>query len=477
MSLNFFETTIKLRLDKSSNFGPRIGLILSAVLTIVSILAFFAFGIDIILKEKPAIVTNTIFNQNRNYELPKNFTSFGFFFQGKAVSDFSRYFQVYALHQDANPDYLNDKSNPNLTGHINNTIYPMEKCSLDDIAPEIQELAVDGPVTERLCWPKQFPTIMRNSWGEANGAFPQLVIAVCKNTTDNNNFCASNQEITSMYSAVTFNLFFWDTYIDGYDWGNPGKVVVYKFFSNFAADSFRRTVFNMRMKSFTTDEGWIIQSNRNQNYISFDSVDTTVVARNRPEILNLIFGIYRYQDSYFRKYIKIQEVFAYIGGFFSLFYKLLLLAYNYLTEPDILANFWTKIRSNKKQIKAQVQLKDAHMVALPDNSKVFESGINNYINPNNKQDIVPNPKVVLPSKLQLSFCQKVFRSRGPNSKFYSQIENLWKTILSVDNIGNMYLRLNKLEYGTLSEDQYVSLDQIKKIYPRDHELRDIEFVD
>lgn len=203
--VNLFTTTYKLKLDKKEGYDSPIGVIFSVILCGLSVLAFIAFGIDIFNKEKPSIVNNTVFNLDRNYKIPTNFTSFGFFHKGTARSDFSRYLNVWAKHEDANPAYKKELIN----SHINVTKVPLVKCKAEDISPEIAALAVDGPLTDRLCWPKEFPTIMRNSYGEANGAFPMILITICQNSTANNNFCYPEEKIINEFQYMSFNIFFW----------------------------------------------------------------------------------------------------------------------------------------------------------------------------------------------------------------------------------------------------------------------------
>lgn len=467
--VNLFSTTYKLKLDKKEGFYSPLGILFSFILCGLSVLAFFAFGIDIIRKEKPNIVNNTIFNLDRNFKIPTNFTSFGFFHKGVATSDFSRYLTLWAKHEDADPAYKKDL----ITTHINVTKMPLEKCKLEDISPEIAALAVDGPITDRLCWPKKFPTIMRNSYGEANGAFPEVLITICQNSTANNNFCYPEAQILNDFQYMSFNIFFWDSYIDGYDWNDPGKKVVYKFFNNMGSFFFKRIVFNMKMKSFTTDEGWIIQSDREQNYFSLESVDVTFALRDDEELLHIVFSIYRYKDYYKRKYIKIQEVLAYIGGFISLFYNFLSAIYNYFIFPDVLSLFWDKIR-NRPEKTLKDERKQFDVIPFNPDLQINKGTPADKVNASciSFSPVLRGPplndkfgesSVFFRQKLEFGCCKKLFRKNLSNDKnnLYHYVQELWNSSVSIETLGKLSLSMNRIEM-LLDSSDYSSQFEVRQ---------------
>lgn len=252
-----------------------------------------------------------------------------------------------------------------------------------------------------------------------------------------------------------------DSYIDGYDWAEPGKTVVYKFFNNMGSDFFKRIVFNMKMKSFTTDEGWIIQSDRVQNYFSLESTDVSLAKRDDPELLHIVFSIFRYKDFYRRKYIKIQEVLAYIGGFISLFYNILSTFYNYIIFPDVLSLFWDKIQDHSKnngliddrshlnliQFKPDISVSKCAPI---DKDKVNASdfSVSAIKGSHSQLSRIPDHKTLgLDSKLKFGCFKKLFRRYLTNDKssLYVYVQDLWNTAVSIETLGKFSISMKKFD--------------------------------
>ena len=159
---------------------------------------------------------------------------------------------------------------------------------------------------------------------EQSGQYIILYMRTCVNSTENNNYCYTKNEIDN---ALTNSIFYFSYLvgsisIDHYNKSEPVKPSVYTQDNRMSYTS--RSDLNIFWKPvlYKTDKGWLFEKNSKKNYFQIDenSFRQTMVTDKQKYSVNnsfskTLFGLhYSTIDNYKRSYPKIQSVIANCSG-------------------------------------------------------------------------------------------------------------------------------------------------------------------
>ena len=145
---------------------------------------------------------------------------------------------------------------------------------------------------------------------------------ICKNTTANSNNCYSSDYIRkSLPSIFNFQYIMFDSYMDGYNYTEPEIRVINAGLAKININSNTRLFIWFKNIQYHTDTGWIFEDLRSQNYTGVDRIYSEVYpTTNTTTFFSHIISLSAFTDIYTRRYLKIQDAIARIGGFISCFY-------------------------------------------------------------------------------------------------------------------------------------------------------------
>ena len=153
-------------------------------------------------------------------------------------------------------------------------------------------------------------------------SFINIILNICKNSTENKNApCKTRAAIDTILSSVYLNLIYLEHKIDHNNFNDPGYFTISTEILSFSATIYKRYNFFYSLIEYETDEGFVFPQNLITTYFKKQRIDVSVDLRVQVTG-NVKFGqiclfLSKDQTNYFRKYIKVQDVIASIGGVLS----------------------------------------------------------------------------------------------------------------------------------------------------------------
>ena len=301
-TLDLFRRPLYLRIEKQEMTATKFGLLLS--FAIYGILIYFMFKSDCFLKEKPKIITQ-ITNLPSSPTITFNDRPFAFAIQdatGRIYEDPSIFsFNVSMITRNTTNSGIQISDQPIECHQCNN---------------ETDDQTLNG----FHCLNNRELTI----FGDDDNFFSQffqISINKCKNSTFNNNFCKSQDEINDFFLSKNLNLFYKNTVFQLQNYETP---IIQKFTSNlYKLDpKLNRNIIYLFQKALLITEGSTLFSpQESQETWVFDSEKTEIgfSTSNNDPILVLIVKCSNKMLKQQRSYQTLAEALAILGGLFSFF--------------------------------------------------------------------------------------------------------------------------------------------------------------
>lgn len=155
---------------------------------------------------------------------------------------------------------------------------------------------------------------LQGYWDEKITQFIEIKVNKCNNQTMNNT-CKSNEEIEQFFKEEKyFSIFYTDNMIDINNYEKPiQRLYKNKYFLMDGRIS-KKITFYFKKVDFFNDDGVIYSNDQTQNSFLFGNFEVDYVSENSEWIANLL--LYTSSETYVvkRRYQKIQEVIANLGG-------------------------------------------------------------------------------------------------------------------------------------------------------------------
>ena len=333
-NFDFLGPKVKLMVKGEHRLRTVAGGSMSITLIFTTLLAIFGFGRDIFEKEHPQIV----FNKVRNIEPTFNFTGdtlfmFSLFdlYNNKILQN-ERKFNIYFVVQD------NDPLRATGAGSLIQTFYPIDKCDQTRYSDALKPYLLQN-ITDYWCFPKNTSLQLKGSFLNGADVHIKLNVDICLNTTANNNSCLPPDQIRSSLGIFNFQYIMFDTYMDG-QLNFPGTGIIQSGVSKTSINSFQRLTFWLKQTEYFTDNGWLLQDTRIDNYVGIDRIGSELfLQENTTTFFSHIISLSNLKDQYYRSYIKAQAIMSFVGGFLTFIKFILICTNNYLAQPFLMNSF------------------------------------------------------------------------------------------------------------------------------------------
>jgi len=316
----------KFLIEGKEKFTTMISGILSILIYILAALACFFFGRELYLKRDPiVIVSNSFDNSPRDFNLTKEKFAFFIGIQNSessyqiderifSVNFISRKF-IKKTDEKGNVDYdmdlkMNKMETCNLTKHFNNFQHLFKDQELNKL------YCLDNDAIKDLS--------LQGTWGDPVFQLFQIQVTSCKNSTEDNNtnniqnpICASKAEIDEKLKGGFFVVNYVDSIFEPKNYTHPQKYVRRNFYTSMSNKFFKELSFYMKNIDYLTESGFILDQQTNDYFLQLDYSYEIYDFRESNEFFFCNFRLSYNRDIYYRKYIKIQDVIAQVGGFFK----------------------------------------------------------------------------------------------------------------------------------------------------------------
>jgi hypothetical protein len=310
-NIDLFGRDLKFEEDGAQSFHTNTGAFLTLLLFVLVIVLGVLFGREIYERKLPVVLLSTEIVENPDIALSD--IPFMFYFidsAGKQFDDAEKYFQVVVSYVHYS------KTNVVNSSYIEGFV----PCDPDKFTmhKEYIRIAVeDGKNTGAIpyCVNHNDTYTVKNKLGSKNSDSLLVSINVCsdKNKCEEDAFRQTRgsivliKYINSFFSPKNYTnpvYYFEDTHANV-----VGQGVAY------------RNIFQLSMDLFDSDNGWILENNVKQNAIKISSIKQEGTPPEQDvNLIIFVFETNNKREYVTRSYMKVQELFAKIGGLFNAFY-------------------------------------------------------------------------------------------------------------------------------------------------------------
>jgi hypothetical protein len=411
LSLDFLGPEVQFNIKNHRIYKTKSGGIASLFLLGVAVLAFLGFGRDIFEKKQPRVTFNRITDDQDIQQ--KNLTQSNFLFSiydqytDQPIPEFDRRFEVYYDFLDFRGEGMIDKNFRN----------PFEKCTREALKSYSEYLNMLP--SSYYCFPKGSEIELMGVMSQGKSSLVRLQLDFCKNNTDVSKGalktdCYTREETQKFLSSkrIQMNYIIETANIDSTNYTHPGSRYVYS--NSINTNAFSWTRLNILFKKIVvdTDIGFFIEDKKKWEVIALESVTSeSYYSPETDTVFSFLIGNSPWKEIYSRYYIKIQDIFAMMGGFLNASIIILKFVVEFTVRPK-LVDIFNKIYKYEvsdlyKNLKTQ-SVKD-----LVSNSTIMK---NNFLEPSILQDFNN-------SRLKISQCDNNIKIEQMKSDLISNEEN------------------------------------------------------
>lgn len=375
IKFDFMSPKVGFTIDRNETYKTYIGFSLTVVYILLIALAFFAFGRDIFEKRKPSVVYNKDTTKSSIYTFNSSnlvFTLYDGNSQEPIIDIERKLFFYWELFY-------------NYPGGYDTYTYYFSKCSNSTLDYFNETLTIDR--SNYYCLNEGSSIVARGSRSDKYFYSSRIQVDYCENEKFNKTDCLPIPEIKKQLPlriSMAFNID--DFYINSL-LRDPIVKKIFQTSINSSVENWGRIIFDMIMVDFTSDNGWIIESNS----IFFSSTIDKVSFSNMgiPGTKTLFshqFLNSSWSNLYKRNYVKVQQIFANIGGIIAIIEIILRIICNYLVDPDLQRIFYNQLNQSKTSNHEKINLTLEKTNTNPTKGDNFINNNNNLKDNNIKND-------------------------------------------------------------------------------------------
>lgn len=383
--IDFFSEYISFNYDESRRIYSSFGIFLTILLVLITSILSFVIGQDLYLKNKPSITQSEQFNSVSEINI-----------------DNKRAIMFAFRNNDGNLVSQNSLSSLTVTGTLktieDSNIIKTEEYDIDLVpcSNESYNNNIKSFILSKIIEQSTYCTSLKsgnytisNPYRYYSSKVFIINIEVCDNL--------SPEECQKIRNGLNYiDIYYLDNFIDPYDYENPIKYFLNNKIIDVSIKYATDIYLDLKKAIFDSNNGWIFDTANKSNFIEVDVSNKIIATTNY--YININLSVSLTSVTYYRSYLKLQDILASVGGFtngFIIICKILFFDYFeffYLMKVNkLITREFNKINKLKKE---------------------NNNGIQNIINNNNiesysKQEIykiVKNPdiKVIEKDKIENS---------------------------------------------------------------------------
>ena len=313
--LDIFTIKSELRFKKKTDHQTILGGILTMILIILMILSLISFGSEVIKKQLPET------NIGEEYDIyPKqheiNSLNFGLAF-GLQNSNVKHYInnKIYKAHvyQDT-LNRLRNETDGSIKLNFAKQEIPIEICSKDHFPEKFHFYFLKLDIKNLFCIAKNHTKyFLRGTFD--NDLFKSIKIVI--NECVGNN-CESKDIIDKELFSGYFAMYYIDKIINPSSLKSPFKEYPTDFFTAISNSVRKNTDYYFKRVKIISDEGFLLESKNTIEDINVKNFfEQYIFSKNNANFFNMNFRLDNIQVIYTRRYKKVQDVLAQVGGIFK----------------------------------------------------------------------------------------------------------------------------------------------------------------
>ena len=387
--INFFKVPVRLKINKADYYSSRPGEIMS--LFILSIQLYMLATHDLFYKNNPETFEKSLAFQNY---FRFNMTSKNFFVAAKLAGFGGVGFDYDPSIYKFQATYVTSSVNESGISVQNYSIIDMVLCKSSPYYQDYKFIVDIHPTA--MCLPKSEFQLYGSYIEEKISKF-FISLLKCENSTLNNNFCKSPEEIDKFLDGKYFAYAYFDKQIDLKNYLKPLVPKTPALYKAIEPKIRKRIYYSADNALIKSDVGFLLESIEEiktwifeQNFEDFDF-------SNDKGLIEIHFLASNIERTFIRRYKKVQDAMASLGGMLNFlivicyfFFKLLpFTGVDYLLSKKIFSH--KKIKKKRQQTWKEIKKKDI-------NTTNTEDKLNAVI----QSDFIKNMDTFIPSNCKLN---------------------------------------------------------------------------
>jgi hypothetical protein len=463
-SLDIVSPKIELLHLGSTNLKTYIGSILTLIIVIFFIYSISYFGSDLILREQPITRYSKEYSNSSRIYL-KDYPIRVLVTDGLGgILPRDKFMRVQGTYFKLG---FNNKDN-----FVNFGYLFMEPCR-DEFIPSgllaIAKSSGESKFNNSLCInPSKYiltngtvvqeDIFIQNTFSATESTYIKINLFPCVNTTENNSTCLPTDEQNEMVGRTTLVTAFFDSYIDYSNYDKPETYFAARVATQLTNEDTKKAHFlTLKQTKIKTDSGIVMENSNERTIMQVDSVKTDIYNGN---------NFYKFQidgnnvnDLHVRKYIKVQDIIASIGGLIKFLFII----------ASLSVEFFGKLGMRLEIINSLYRLPNEVKDCRPPNSSInhFKNKENetNVIkfNNNKRVSVSSSPDIPITASV-VDYLRSLLRCKSVYGKImYRQFNNYIYSKLEISNVIRDSLYLEKLMAIMLKEEQYHEIENKRLI--------------
>lgn len=331
--LDFFsmKPSDRITFRKKQTYSTIIGQFSSWILIGIYIATFMNFGSDMIYHQNPQSILSQIVTPDPEI---LNLDEIGFFMAfglQDLRNDSAQYIDesVYTVE-------LIERTKEN--GNFTLQTIPTGPCNLDSVPDrdDLKSYYARNSITSLYCIQNdsEVPPELKSTWD--GPIYKNLLINIypCENSSQNGNFCKPPDVLAAYLNNANFAIFFTTDAVDSNNFEKPITSYGYEIFTPISFSTLTYIEMLFGHYNFITDVGFLFQDLEQFNSASYIS-DRQVLSFSSDLVVQIDMKLDKIKTIYNRKYDKLQNVLAEIGGII----KALMIFSNMLILPFVRLKF------------------------------------------------------------------------------------------------------------------------------------------
>lgn len=320
-------------INKNSRYRSPFGGFLTLLLFGSGIFLFIVLGNDMLYSKNPEIISSDILNSTPSR------TAIGkndyYFILGLQDASFTHFYDesIYELIFQQVLVHSNETSSERIVTDI-----PFERCTEEHLPEDMKSYFLRAPagskIQDLICIKKGLEYQIEGAFDSFHFEYTYIAIKTCSNSTIKNITCKSQEEIVEKLQQGFFAMYSTDYMIDGRNHENPGVKIGRDYYIPTTPNMHKTINKFLATHSVVSDEGWILNDQKIFNYdVYFEDKESFEFPIYKPDEQKTLIDVSIRKSTsekiYTRKYKKVQNVFADMGGFMNIIFLFLYL----ISEP------------------------------------------------------------------------------------------------------------------------------------------------
>ena len=230
------------------------------------------------------------------------------------------------------PTYERTYSNK---GDLKIEIVNLEFMNCSKVYPLFEELGVSNRFNSTglinyNCYNFTEPIIIGGKYGTDFYANLDFFIIKCRNSSDSDIICKSEEEINSVMQNGWLQITYVSSYIDFYNYTNPIQYITEDSYINLDISMNKQLYIYFSSQEIYSENNIVFSNQKKETSSKHDTTITDIISVLDDGIISSVIVCPSFSiDKYYRRYIKIQEIGASIGGLYSGLSLIILIIYSY----------------------------------------------------------------------------------------------------------------------------------------------------